>query len=238
MRKGKNSSCLCIHCEGTNAARRGSKAAINLITVVTSDNDTPILCLPTTPTITSPSAETEDPIDEVEDSATVTIVEDSVTVIEVDESTTTETPEPTQPTADDVEADKIANSQLLQLYNVLNMNTKYDMCVACLPCLENGKLEDAKIECIEGTCTKCGFDKLWSKGVRARIFDSDNKLNAKSTLATDVWNETVEWRAYEYKEQPTLASHAKKLHDKRHQLVLQNKMTSTMILQRARQQGT
>jgi len=53
------------------------------------------------------------------------------------------------------------------------------------------------------------IDKLWYKGVRTRIFDSNNKLNAKSTLATDVWDETLEWRAYEYKEQPTLASHAK-----------------------------
>ena len=34
-------------------------------------------------------------------------------------------------------------------------------------------------------------------------------MNAKSTLTTDVWNETLEWRAYEYKEQPTLASHAR-----------------------------
>ena len=204
MRKGKNSSCLCIHCEGTNAARRGAKAAINLITVGTSDNDSPILCLPASLTTTAPSAEV--PIGEVEaaPSAEVPIaeVEESASIAEVDDSTTTKT-------ADDFEADKVVNSQLLQLYNVLNMNTKYDMCVGYLPCLENGKLEDAKIECIEGTCTKCGFDKLWSKGVRVRVFDSNNKLNAKSTLATDVWNETLEWRAYEYKEQPTLASHAR-----------------------------
>ena len=31
MTKGSDSSCLCINCEGTNAVRRGSKAAVNII---------------------------------------------------------------------------------------------------------------------------------------------------------------------------------------------------------------
>ena len=86
MRKGKNSSCLCIHCEGTNAARRGAKAAINLITVGTSGNDSPILCLPASLTTTTPSAEV--PIAEVEaaPSAEVHIaeVEESASIAEVD----------------------------------------------------------------------------------------------------------------------------------------------------------
>ena len=31
MIKGKDSSCLCINCEGTNAVRRGSKAVMRMI---------------------------------------------------------------------------------------------------------------------------------------------------------------------------------------------------------------
>ena len=86
MRKGKNSSCLCIHCKGTNAARCGTKVVINLITVGASDNDTPILCLPASLTTTAPSAEV--PIAEVEaaPSAEVPIaeVEESASIAEVD----------------------------------------------------------------------------------------------------------------------------------------------------------
>jgi len=110
MRKGKNWSCLCIHCDGTNAARRGAKATIDLMTVGTSVNDTPILCLPDSSTITPPS--TEDPIAEVKEGATIAEVESSA-IAEVDESTAMETPEPTQQLADGVEAYKVANSQLL-----------------------------------------------------------------------------------------------------------------------------
>jgi len=63
------------------------------MTVGTSDNDTPILCLPASSTITPPS--TEDPIAEVEEGATIAEVKRSA-IAEVDESTATETHEPTQ----------------------------------------------------------------------------------------------------------------------------------------------
>ena len=106
----------------------------------------------------------------------------------------------------------------MQLYNVMCMKKKQDMCVGCLPCLKSGKFEDTKLDCVGGNCSKCGFDKSWSKGVSTRIFDKlydengeeyEETLNVKSKLATDIWKDNVEQRAYEYKETPTIATHTK-----------------------------
>ena len=113
--------------------------------------------------------------------------------------------------------DKKAAQKLIRLYNVILAPTNYDACVGCLPCLQSGKLEDAKFTCVNGDCPKCRFDKLWSKGVRHRIllkeFDVDKgewieKLNPDSSLATDVWLNKVEWRGYEKKEGPSILSSA------------------------------
>ena len=121
-----------------------------------------------------------------------------------------------------MEQDKAANereiTKLQKICDILSKPSKYDMCVACLPCLGgDAKLEDAKFKCVTGSCERCGFDKLWKHGVCARIFLHEydarkgewvDKLNPNSKLATDSWLETVEWRNYVYKTKPTLAAHA------------------------------
>jgi hypothetical protein len=94
------------------------------------------------------------------------------------------------------------------------------MCVKCLPCLESRKLEDAKENCVNGSCGVCGFDKMWKHGVRARIFKYNydsitssfvGTINKSSKLAKEMRFETVEWRDYEYKVKPTLATHARQV---------------------------
>ena len=117
-------------------------------------------------------------------------------------------------------ADERAIAKLLKIYKILEMPSKYAMCVECLPCLISGKLEDAMFKCVDGTCERCGFDKLWKHGVCKRIFRHEyveakhewiDVLDQSSVLATDAWLEIIEWRDYEYKTKPTLASHAQDL---------------------------
>ena len=74
------------------------------------------------------------------------------------------------------------------------IKTTHDACVVCVPCLTNGKLEDANMECIKGECPTCGFDKIWSKGLRWRLLVCESeqdkgewtvKLNPVLCLATN-----------------------------------------------------
>ena len=176
MIKGKDASCLCINCEGTNAVIRGLKGALKLIMQVLEHNDT----------------------DEVEGS---------------DNTVPEQSPE-------ELEKDDIAYAKLGRINNILGKPSKYDKCVSCLPCLTTKRLEDAKHKCIVGSCEVCGFDKLWKHGVQARIFvqEYDNtkgewvaRFNPNSKLATAVWLEQIEWRDYNYRMKPTVASHAQEV---------------------------
>ncbi len=207
MIKGKDSSCLCINCEGTNAVRRGSKAIMRMIK----------------PIVISDEPDNGDEIGEESVCFNVEGQPEHFTVGGRLESTQVPTQVPIQELTqrNQHNADnKCATDKLLRIYIILNTPSKYDMCVSCLPCLTSGKLEGAKFKCINGNCEICGFDKLWKHGVRARIFKREfdatkgewiDKLNPNSKLATDTWLERVEWRDYEYKTKPTLATHAKEI---------------------------
>ena len=59
--------------------------------------------------------------------------------------------------------DATAMLKILRLHSVISGNTKYDACVACLTCLQSGKLEDSNFAGVNGECPTCGFDKIWSK---------------------------------------------------------------------------
>ncbi len=117
--------------------------------------------------------------------------------------------------------DERTATKMKQILDILKMKTKYDSCKACLPCLpEMGNLEDAKLSCVNGECYRCGFDKLWSKGVRRVIilkdFDNQQKewvesLNKDSVFATDAWLEIIDWCSYTTKEGPTVAEHLREL---------------------------
>ena len=136
------------------------------------------------------------------------------------QSVSTSDSDTTNGNSDDTASEKVkdnkAAAKLLRLFDVISTKNKYDACVACVPCLAGGKLEDANFICVNGECPTCGFDKIWSKGLRRRIlsreFDSAKsewveKLNPNSSLATDVWLNEVDWRGYERKEGPSVASH-------------------------------
>ena len=60
MVRGKEASCLCINCEGTNAVKRGSKAVLNLIQTI------------------APSIESEDNIDKDNDDWMQLIEDDNI----------------------------------------------------------------------------------------------------------------------------------------------------------------
>jgi hypothetical protein len=110
--------------------------------------------------------------------------------------------------------------KLMRLYVVMETKTKYDACVACLPHLNGGLLEDANIRCVNGTCPSCGFDKIWSKGLRCCIMSREwnpvksewvEKLNPHSVLATDSWTDEVQWRGYESKDKPSVGAYLQEL---------------------------
>lgn len=202
--KGKDSSCLCINCEGTNAVIRGSKAALKMISqILPQQSDTDDEETDDTTTMSLNGDDSDEDKNEMADN----------TEPEVDEALQNE---PDQ-SDDDKAADERVIVKLQRIYNVIEKPSKYDMCVTCLPCLTSGKLEDPKFKCVSGNCERCGFDKLWKHGVRARIFVCEydaakgewvHKLNPNSKLASDIWLEMVEWRDYVYKNKPTVATHA------------------------------
>jgi hypothetical protein len=115
--------------------------------------------------------------------------------------------------------------RMKRLIAVLGSPTKYDACLECVPCLQprrNGekKLEDAKFSCVSMECPRCGFDKIWSSGIRNRIILKEyepsrrafvEKLNPNCSMATDAWHEEVYWRAYVYKEGPSIAANAREI---------------------------
>lgn len=106
---------------------------------------------------------------------------------------------------DTTPADERALAKLLKIYKILETPSKYAMCVECLPCLTSGELEDAMFKCVNGSCERCGFDKLWKHGVRKRIFRREydeakhewiDVLEQSSVLAMEAWLEIIEWRDY------------------------------------------
>lgn len=180
MIKGKDSSCLCINCEGTNAVIRGVKGAITSIAQL---------------------LQRDQPDDDLDINNNINTA-------------------PAQQSIEERNKDESAYTKLQKIYDILGKPSKYDKCVACLPCLTSRRLEDSKFKCIDGSCEVCGFDKLWKHGVRARIFVQEyddakgewvGKLNQNSALGTDVWLETMEWRDYSYKTKPTVATHAQEV---------------------------
>jgi hypothetical protein len=108
--------------------------------------------------------------------------------------------------------------RLLTIKELINLPSKYEMCVRCLsPCLKTGKLEDAEQKCLDGTCTTCGFERLWGRKVRPNLFRIDVEqlgqqpatLNVDSPLVGDgdEWSAaTIDWRRYAYEVVPTPAS--------------------------------
>jgi hypothetical protein len=123
-------------------------------------------------------------------------------------------------TASNAQMDAAVAVKIVRLHPVMETKTKYDACVACLPCLNGGLLEDANIRCVNGTCPLCGFDKIWSKGLRRRIMCREwnpvksewvDKLNPNSVLATDSWMSEVQWRGYESKDKPSVGANLQAL---------------------------
>ena len=96
---------------------------------------------------------------------------------------------------DNIVKDDNTAVKLLRLHTVIDANNKYDACVASLPCLNSSKLKDANSSFVNGGFPTCGFDKIWSLGLRRRIliqeFDYEKsewveKMNPDSALDTDV----------------------------------------------------
>jgi len=90
--------------------------------------------------------------------------------------------------------------QLEAMKEILCMSSKYDCIVACLaPCLgRSDKLEGANFECINGNeCSKCGFQQLWSGGVRNSLLTQNDELQVNAILAGPEWKKSkIHWRHY------------------------------------------
>ena len=197
-----------MNCEGMNACRRGAKASIAAVNEL-KETLPEYFCMPINdsalPTVmgvdlvddTAVSVDSADDSDQSPDDETDGLSNGEINDVADESNTKT-----------DADRDAKAAVKLLHL--------KYDACVACLPCLTTRKLGDANFTCVNGECPHCGFDKIWSKGLRRQIlmreYDSEkrewvDKLNPNSALATNTWLKQVEWRSYVTKETPSVAAH-------------------------------
>ncbi len=100
--------------------------------------------------------------------------------------------------------------RLMTIKELINVPSKYDMCVEILkPCLPTGKLEDAEQKCLDGTCTTCGFERLWSRTLRRKLFivpalGQDEILNESSPLVdAELKESSIDWRHYTHETIPT-----------------------------------
>ena len=101
---------------------------------------------------------------------------------DADQPTTAAATQPTT-TADD-DAGKL---HLAKLVRVAQLKSK-QMFVNEFVC--GGCISTAKQDCIMGTCNKCGFDRLWGKGLRKEVVDAYGKLKPG---ADNVWLTKIKW---------------------------------------------
>jgi len=88
---------------------------------------------------------------------------------------------------------KAASPLLVELAAVLSQSSKGEFVRACTCGGTSTALEDRAAACTDGECAKCGFDRLWSKGVRKSLFTVAGKLRRD---LSPVWNENVHWSFY------------------------------------------
>ena len=79
-------------------------------------------------------------------------------------------------------------SMLQQLIDFasLRRNTHIGNALVCGNCLGDGTPQ----ACIDGSCERCGFQRLWSNGLRTEIFDADGKL---ADDAHALWSAPISW---------------------------------------------
>ena len=91
------------------------------------------------------------------------------------------------------------NQRLESLIALLRLERKYEFCanLTCEGREPGGRLVDAKTKCVDGSCTFCGFARLWSKSVRNELltFELGKQPRLRDDLHT-VWDETVHWSCY------------------------------------------
>ena len=114
--------------------------------------------------------------------------------------------------ADTVELAKV----LRKIKAIITSPSKTAALVACLgDCLPSGKIEDAKFDCIYGLCDDCGFDKLWSDGLRKILIDENDKPIPNAPLCGPDWEAVnIDWRYFTHSIAPTEANRARESADK------------------------
>ena len=95
------------------------------------------------------------------------------------------------PDGEENEAMDAARAQLKyevkQLADFCKLDSKSDMVqqLVCAPCLMS-----AEPACVDGSCPRCGFKKLWSKGLRLKLVDKEGNL---LPAAAAVWEQDVRY---------------------------------------------
>ena len=191
--KGTDSGCLCTNCEGTNALCRGKSKACSAIDDIQeslmNDDDTDDEIMNHQMDVETPLQDNDSDDEPLEDCLDEETAEESLSAMS-----------------------KENKERLAKIARILKMNSKREMCEACLqPCLGENGLEDAKPECENGTCVACGFGKLWSRTLRKSLFET--RLTSEGQFETVLrdnldpkWTETIQWRYYVYKEKSTMAT--------------------------------
>ena len=103
-------------------------------------------------------------------------------------------------------------SRLKEIKSMLLQPSKSDAMTVCMgQCLPSGQLEDASLECLYGeSCKKCGFARLWSRGLKKVLFNKKRDLQQNYELHCDDWTTSSidDWRYVTYSIKPTVATHA------------------------------
>ena len=76
---------------------------------------------------------------------------------------------------------------LEELKHVLSADRKYDMvlCVTCGDSTNGSSLLSREPGCIDGKCDKCGFQRLWSDGIRPTLFDVSANMSRGGVVDDD-----------------------------------------------------
>lgn len=89
---------------------------------------------------------------------------------------------------EDLELDGAVDKDLLALIEFCKLESKTKMTekLVCHSC----NIMEADMDCVQGKCAACGFKKLWSKGLKPKLVDNNQKLHDG---VSPVWEQQVRW---------------------------------------------
>ena len=99
---------------------------------------------------------------------------------------------------------------MIQLMSFCECKFKSDMVKKVLqPCLGDGDMLDGSLRCISQGCSDCGFQRLWSKGLRKKVVDAHGNIRANAPVE---FQSEMKWTKVGA---PKEGEHREEMHDQR-----------------------